>query len=237
MSLPWFRLYHELKDDPKIGSLDDASFRVFIEALCWACEHSNGGGTGLTLENANWAFRRTVTTPLQSLFQSGLLTENEQGEIFVPKWGERQKPSDDSSQRVHKHRAKTTVTANQPLQSRSCNATEESRVEESRVEEKRVLTPPEVESEPVGKSRNPTVEEVRLAVAKIGLPESDADWFWNKCEGNGWTNGGKKIKSWPHVIAAWKAQGYMPSQKHPTTGISMSGKPFPRNAQGNIVAW
>lgn len=61
--------------------------------------------------------------------------------------------------------------------------------------------------------RPPTLEEVKLVTAKTGLPESDAVWFWNKCEGNGWTNGGEKIKRWPNVIAAWKAAGYMPSQK------------------------
>lgn len=61
-----------------------------------------------------------------------------------------------------------------------------------------------------------TIEEVRLCCAKSGLPESDADWFFHKCEGNGWTNGGRPIKSWPHVIAAWKAAGYLPSQKNKT---------------------
>lgn len=59
----------------------------------------------------------------------------------------------------------------------------------------------------------PSLEEVKLTIAKCGLPESDAVWFWNKCEGNGWMNGGKPIKSWPHTIASWKAAGYMPSQK------------------------
>lgn len=65
----------------------------------------------------------------------------------------------------------------------------------------------------VRETKRPTIEEVKLVVAKCGLPESDAIWFWNKCEANGWTNGGQKIKSWVHVIAAWKAAGYMPSQK------------------------
>ena len=61
--------------------------------------------------------------------------------------------------------------------------------------------------------RKPTLDEVKLTCAKIGVPDSDAVWFWNKCEGNGWTNGGKPIKSWPHTISSWKAAGYLPSQK------------------------
>ena len=65
----------------------------------------------------------------------------------------------------------------------------------------------------VGDSSKPTLESVKLCCAKTGLPDYDADWFWHKCEANGWTNGGRKIKSWQHTIAAWKAAGYMPSQK------------------------
>jgi hypothetical protein len=66
------------------------------------------------------------------------------------------------------------------------------------------------------KEKKPSVEEVKLYVAKLGLPESDAVWFWHKCEGNGWTNGGKKIKSWQHTISSWNVAGYMPSQKNGT---------------------
>ena len=58
-----------------------------------------------------------------------------------------------------------------------------------------------------------SLEEVRICCQKVGLPLSDAEWFWNKCEGNGWTNAGRTIKSWRHTIAAWKSAGYMPSQK------------------------
>ena len=64
------------------------------------------------------------------------------------------------------------------------------------------------------KRKNPSLEDVKLCCAKTGLPESDAIYFWNKCEANGWTNGGRPIKSWTHTIAAWKAAGYMPSQKN-----------------------
>lgn len=74
---------------------------------------------------------------------------------------------------------------------------------------------------------NPSLDEVKLVVAKAGLPESDAVWFWNKCEGNGWTNGGKPIKSWQHTIAAWKAAGYMASQKQNGHPIGTSAQPAP----------
>ena len=63
------------------------------------------------------------------------------------------------------------------------------------------------------RKRKATIEEVKLHCAKIGLPESDAIWFFNKCEGNGWTNGGRPIVSWANTITSWKAGEYMPSQK------------------------
>jgi hypothetical protein len=63
------------------------------------------------------------------------------------------------------------------------------------------------------KPKHPSLEEVKLYCAKAGIPESDAVWFWNKCEGNGWMNGGEKIKSWQHTLTAWKAAGYLPTQK------------------------
>lgn len=64
----------------------------------------------------------------------------------------------------------------------------------------------------------PTLEEVTLFVSGLRLPVSDAVWFWNKEEANGWTNGGRKIKSWKHTVSSWKAAGYMPSQKTSSNG-------------------
>jgi hypothetical protein len=83
-----------------------------------------------------------------------------------------------------------------------------------RVQEKEKDQEKEKEKES-NRFRRPGLDEVKLTCAKCGLPDSDAEWFWNKCEGNGWTNGGKPIRSYSHTIAAWKAAGYMPSQKHP----------------------
>lgn len=75
--------------------------------------------------------------------------------------------------------------------------------------------------------KTPSLDEVKLCCSKTGLPESDAIWFWNKCEANGWTNGGQKIKSWQHTIASWKAANYMPSQKpNQTNGKTVVGGRF-----------
>lgn len=58
-----------------------------------------------------------------------------------------------------------------------------------------------------------TQEEVAEFIAEVGLPSTDAEWFFHKCEGCGWTNGGKPMKDWKATIRSWKAANYMPSQK------------------------
>lgn len=146
MSLPWFRLYRELKDDPKIGVLSDAEFRCYIESLCWACEKAECGFTGLNLGNVDWAFRRPVKEVVSSLAQKNLLSV-EDGEIFVPAWEKRQRASDDSKPRVEKFRAKKNVTVTSPLQKRDCNGTEESRVEENIIEKKASKASPQLTDE------------------------------------------------------------------------------------------
>lgn len=60
-------------------------------------------------------------------------------------------------------------------------------------------------------------EVIEFAVG-IGLPASEGEWFFEKCEGNGWTNDGKPIRDWKATVRSWKAAGYMPSQKNGGTG-------------------
>jgi len=144
MSLPWFRLYAELLDDPKIGSLSDAEFRCFIESLCWACKRGDDGRMGLNVEAAQWAFRRNVSDTLQSLVGKRLLTLRSDGELVVTSWNKRQMKSDKAAERVARHReskkhnmkrySNGDVTADVTLQKRYSNGLEENRREEKREE-------------------------------------------------------------------------------------------------------
>lgn len=65
-----------------------------------------------------------------------------------------------------------------------------------------------------------TLEEVKAFCKELNLPESDATWFFYKCEGTGWTNGGHPIKDWKATIRAWRAALYLPSQKADRNGHS-----------------
>jgi len=61
--------------------------------------------------------------------------------------------------------------------------------------------------------RKGSLEECIGFCKEIGLPESDGEWFFNKCEGNGWTNNKQPIKDWRATIRAWRSTGYMASQR------------------------
>ena len=64
----------------------------------------------------------------------------------------------------------------------------------------------------------PTIEEVKEFCPTVGIPDTDADWFFYKGQGNGWTNGGKPMKDWKATLRSWKAGGYLPSQKNGNNG-------------------
>ncbi len=70
------------------------------------------------------------------------------------------------------------------------------------------------QQKPEGDNEDEILRKVQDFSGGLGLPESDARWFFHKCEANGWTNGGQPIRDWKQTIRSWFAAGYMPSQKN-----------------------
>jgi hypothetical protein len=139
--MDWCRLYGEMLDDPKVGTLDDAQFRTWVELLMVATKADANGNTRLTVAETsiNWALRRNATVTLQELLQRELVTLNEIGEIVITEWDKRQKKSDSSADRVAKHRANQRLSdANdsETLQKRDGNGLDKSREDKSREETK-----------------------------------------------------------------------------------------------------
>jgi hypothetical protein len=71
-------------------------------------------------------------------------------------------------------------------------------------------------------SLSPKEEEQRTYTARLrvrefargeGIGEEDADWFFDKGEGNGWRNNGEPIRDWKATLRSWNRAGYLPSQK------------------------
>lgn len=75
-------------------------------------------------------------------------------------------------------------------------------------------------SESKEEKKKPLSEEetVGYCVSR-GLPEADGKWLWAKWQGNGFTNGGKPMKSWKQTIIQWQLKGgIFPSQTYRTNG-------------------
>lgn len=83
---------------------------------------------------------------------------------------------------------------------------------------------PGLEPPSKSKARGTWDEVAKFFRDQAGLPQSDAEWFFNKCEGCGWKNAGKPILNWEATVRAWKLARIFPSQKF-TPAIGTAGRP------------
>ncbi|WP_159086651.1 DnaT-like ssDNA-binding domain-containing protein [Burkholderia sp. NRF60-BP8] len=133
--MDWCRLYSEMLNDPKVGTLSDAQFRTWIELLMVATAAEDDGNTKLTEASIDWALRRNASVTLHELLQRELVALNDRGEIVINAWGDRQKKSDSSTSRVAKFREKQRLSSADEqvtLQKRSGNGLEKRREEKIR---------------------------------------------------------------------------------------------------------
>lgn len=141
--MPWFRLYAEMIDDPKIGRLNDAQFRLWIEILCLACKGEDGN-TLQTIDDINWSLRRNVTETLHDLLHATLVTLDDKKRVFITNWEKRQFNSDTSTERVRKYREnKKKIKGNvtETLLKRPCNGVDKIRGDKIREDKKKNETP------------------------------------------------------------------------------------------------
>ena len=90
----------------------------------------------------------------------------------------------------------------------------------------------EAEAEAEAKKRErfapPSLDEVKLQAAKIGLPEVEAEKFWNHFESNGWRVGGRSpMRKWPASLQNWNLRQREKSNTYGNNGNV--NKPNPRN--------
>ena len=78
----------------------------------------------------------------------------------------------------------------------------------------------------------PTLDEIKLQSAKIGLAEVEANKFFHHYESNGWRVGRSPMVSWHHALAGWKTRSstYGGNSSHPTNGANtvIMGKEYER---------
>jgi len=69
------------------------------------------------------------------------------------------------------------------------------------------------------------LEVVREFAREKGISSKDAEWFYFKGQGNGWTNGGKPMLDWKATFLSWQRAGYLPSQRQSNNGQRQFTKP------------
>ena len=167
--MDWFRLHHKVLHDPRVQTLTPERFKIYINLLCYASQREDNGTVG-NVSDVSFAIRETqdaVSSAFHDFEERGLIATD--GETFrIPQWKKKQFKSDNSTDRVRKHRAKTkrseTVSVTPP-------ETEQSRTES------------EEEKEPIGsfssKEKNKKTKKKRASVAPSGqisdlvFPEDD----------------------------------------------------------------
>ncbi len=144
-ALPWLRLYREIIDDPKTGTLKDSEFRLYIEILCLISEKNDG----ISQKFLSWRVRRDTKKHLAELINRGLildvLMDNGERLLFVNGWEKRQFTSDSSNERTKRYRDKLkkcdgNETSQSPSQERHSDATDKIRTEEIREEKNNTST-------------------------------------------------------------------------------------------------
>lgn len=193
MSLPWFRLYTEIIDDPKTGTLSDSAFRTYIELLCLARQYGDDGETGMTPDTIDWKLRRNASVTLQELLQANLVTANDDETIAIPAFSNRQRKSDTSAERVRKCR--------ENKKKKECNVTE--------TLEERSKSKKKIEKE----TNNTMGKNVRFSppshqeVSDYCLERNnsvDPQRFIDHYTSNGWMVGKNKMKDWKAAIRTWE---------------------------------
>jgi len=112
----WFRLYDEMLDDPKVQRLPPQDFKIWINLLCLASRYD---GKLPCLVDIAFALRisdNDAVTLVERLHIAGLIDKRNGGPDgfhYTPHaWEKRQYKSDNSADRVKKHREKRNVSCN-----------------------------------------------------------------------------------------------------------------------------
>jgi hypothetical protein len=69
-----------------------------------------------------------------------------------------------------------------------------------------------------------------------GIGERDADWFFDKMEGNGWTNGGEPVRDWKATVRSWwGTKRIFPSHQQQQRNLKGFDPPKRRDAPNTVV--
>lgn len=93
--MTWFRLYHDLVDDPKVQRLPGETFKFWINVLCLASQSREEGFIDLDVEDIAWRTRMSESEArghLDALIDAGLVDRDEEDSesLWIHNWLGRQ---------------------------------------------------------------------------------------------------------------------------------------------------
>ena len=108
MANPWFRLYSEFADDPKVQIMPETMQRRLLMLFCHRCKC---GDVTVTFRDAEMAFHWRITTQEMAETKALFITQGFIDEEWnVLNWDERQYKSDTSKERTKRWRAKLVTS-------------------------------------------------------------------------------------------------------------------------------
>ena len=211
----WFKIFEVDLDESRMRfalSKMPETWPVWTAVLIECCRHRSDNFSWGANEQELFGFsdRLKISIPkvnaaINILCEIGYCQLSE-GRLKVLKWNEKQgdylarKSRGHWEKRSKYHGDSRILTVNH-----GDSHIEERRGEESRIEEKKEEKEQGADKPHYAKFQKPNLEEIKLAMAKSGLPMSEAFKFLNYYESNGWKVGKNPMKSWPHAIGTWSA--------------------------------
>ena len=79
------------------------------------------------------------------------------------------------------------------------------------------------------KHRPADLDAVLARTRQLKLPDTDAEYCWNKWLGNGFKNNGKRMEDWKAVVRSHQLNGYLPSCRGQRTRAGENGSSKPQD--------
>jgi len=121
----WFRLYDDILDDPKVQMLSPELFKTWVNLLAVASKNAGKLPSIQTLAFSLRLSQQDMQSRVEDLITAGLIDIMPDKSLEPHNWAKRQWKSDDSAERVKRHRekkkAETCGNERKPVAETACN--------------------------------------------------------------------------------------------------------------------
>ena len=214
MAQAWLRLYREMVLDPKFSRLYGGQRHLWTVLLCLADDDGMVKiADGVPYNDEELAHiagidRDEATAAIEWFSKLGMIDEDDDGVLIITNWDKRQFKSDDSTERVRKHREKRyRNVAVTPPETETDTETDTEAEERQKPKRKRFVPP--------------TLDEVETFVSENTLKVDPRD-FLDFYQSKDWMVGKSKMKDWR--AACRRAEKWESNQRKFGAGDSLPSK-------------